>query len=160
MNKLLPWDKIPNESFKDNCDRWRDYIMQATSPNQLTMLQREENLPFSWTPARNPENDPETKNPNNTTTILLIHGYNETAFGMRDLGKVFLQAGYKVNAMMLPGHGISPNTLADIRANGLDHSGAPRCRTKPRRWAAANCSWQLSRLRPNINSYATRANLD
>lgn len=51
--------------------------------------------------------------PGSTTGILLIHGFTGTPSEMRPLGEFLKQQGYTVYAPLLPGHGTSPEQLAD-----------------------------------------------
>ena len=58
------------------------------------------NAPFALTP----------ENPNGKG-ILLIHGLLESPFAMRDLAHIFQSKGYLVYAVLLPGHGTTPEAL-------------------------------------------------
>ncbi|PTM56610.1 alpha/beta hydrolase [Desmospora activa] len=51
--------------------------------------------------------------PGSTTGILLIHGFTGTPSELRPLGEALRQQGYTVHAPLLPGHGTTPEELAN-----------------------------------------------
>lgn len=46
--------------------------------------------------------------------VLLIHGLSDSPYFMRQLGTFFQQSGFRVMAILLPGHGTQPGDLLDI----------------------------------------------
>ena len=64
------------------------------------------NAPFEWAP------EPHTKHAENG--ILLIHGFLDSPFAMRDLASFFLKQGFLVHVMCLPGHGGTPSDLLKV----------------------------------------------
>ena len=48
-------------------------------------------------------------------TVVLVHGFLESPFAMRDIANCFIQAGYGVQTILLPGHGGIPQDLQTIR---------------------------------------------
>lgn len=106
-----PWSTIaanPSLPFSDYIQHWRHYIMDNGYTHQLPALQREDNLPFEWQPAHNKTNG------RYQNGVLLVHGYNETAYALRNVGEIFANQGYLVRSLMLPGHGTSPIELTTI----------------------------------------------
>lgn len=47
--------------------------------------------------------------------ILLTHGLTDSPYMMRHLGSFFAQQGFRVMAILLPGHGTQPGDLLDIK---------------------------------------------
>ena len=47
--------------------------------------------------------------------VLLIHGLTDSPYFMRPLGALFAQQGFRVQAILLPGHGTQPGDLLDSR---------------------------------------------
>ncbi|MDO8953260.1 MAG: alpha/beta fold hydrolase [Gammaproteobacteria bacterium] len=66
------------------------------------------NAPFEYRPA----------NFDGKRAVLLIHGFIASPYVMRALGKYFLEKGYLVRAILLPGHGCSPGELLNAK---FDH---------------------------------------
>jgi carboxylesterase len=65
---------------------------------------REENLPFLLEPAGS-----------DSAGVLLVHGFTATPWEMRSLGAALAEAGFSVLAVRLPGHGTTPEDLAERR---------------------------------------------
>ncbi|MEJ1958234.1 MAG: hypothetical protein WDM70_01230 [Nitrosomonadales bacterium] len=47
--------------------------------------------------------------------VLLIHGLTDSPYFMRYLGAFFVECGFRVMAILLPGHGTRPGDLLDVR---------------------------------------------
>ncbi len=47
--------------------------------------------------------------------VLLIHGLTDSPYFMRPLAELFQQSGFRVMAILLPGHGTQPGDLLDAR---------------------------------------------
>ncbi|MDZ4202298.1 MAG: alpha/beta hydrolase [Gallionella sp.] len=47
--------------------------------------------------------------------VLLIHGLSDSPYFMRALGDFFREQGFRVMAVLLPGHGTQPGDLLDVR---------------------------------------------
>lgn len=104
-----PWHDLAKKTpdFSTYTQRWHDYILNKGYPKQISCLMREQNLPREWEP---------TDTRCSEVGILLIHGFNETAFGMLDIGNAAAKTGCRVRSIMLPGHGTHPAQLSKISA--------------------------------------------
>ncbi len=47
--------------------------------------------------------------------ILLVHGLTDSPYFMRPLAEFFRKQGFRVMAVLLPGHGTQPGDLLDVR---------------------------------------------
>jgi len=47
--------------------------------------------------------------------ILLVHGFMDTPFAMRDIGEYFSSKNFLVRSILLPGHGTTPGHLLNIK---------------------------------------------
>lgn len=47
--------------------------------------------------------------------VLLVHGLTDTPYSMRHLAEFFAQSGFRVMAILLPGHGTQPGDLLEVR---------------------------------------------
>ncbi len=47
--------------------------------------------------------------------VLLTHGLSDSPYHMRHIGECFRRAGFRVMAVLLPGHGTCPGDLLDVR---------------------------------------------
>jgi esterase/lipase len=47
--------------------------------------------------------------------VLLTHGLSDSPYHMRHLGEFFRRSGFRVIAVLLPGHGTQPGDLLDVR---------------------------------------------
>lgn len=66
----------------------------------------ETNAPFVWLPQK--------ENTGKKRGVLLVHGLFDSPFSLRDLGHVFYQQHFLVQAVLLPGHGTVPGDLLHI----------------------------------------------
>ena len=91
-------------NFADYINQCKNKIRQARPSASAEVI--ECNSPFIMRP-----------NNSNQQGILLIHGFLDSPFVMRDLAKVFQGRGYLVYAILLPGHGTTPEELAHVSCN-------------------------------------------
>ena len=65
--------------------------------------------------VRHPANEPFLLQPDtpNGVGVLLVHGFTASPYELRELGEVLCQRGFTVFAVRLPGHGTSPEDLAE-----------------------------------------------
>ncbi|MEH6457758.1 MAG: alpha/beta fold hydrolase [Cocleimonas sp.] len=95
---------IPQASFQNYLkDSWA-YLsqnsLQQRSPEEIAL-----NMPFEL--AANSEADYRGK-------FLLIHGLHDSPFVWRDVAQQLSQRGFDVRAILLPGHGTTPEHLLDV----------------------------------------------
>jgi hypothetical protein len=64
--------------------------------------------------------------------VLLTHGLSDSPYTMRHLAEFFRQNGFRVMAILLPGHGTQPGDLLDVTWQ---------------EWAKALTSWPRRRMR-------------
>lgn len=69
------------------------------------------NAPFELFPANSA---PQGKDQRFRRGILLIHGLSDSPYFMRDLAAFFQENGFRVMAILLPGHGTRPGDLLDV----------------------------------------------
>lgn len=56
-----------------------------------------------------------SKTNNRKRGILLVHGFMDTPFAMRDIGKFFSSKNFLIRSILLPGHGTTPEHLLNIK---------------------------------------------
>lgn len=96
---------IPQVSFQNYLkDSWT-YLSQNSLP-QRSVEGIGLNMPFEL--AANSKADYRGK-------FLLIHGLNDSPFVWRDVAVQLSQRGFDVRAILLPGHGTTPEHLLDVR---------------------------------------------
>ena len=97
---------LQHGTFEQYCQAWQQciaenhYLRHQFDTDKLV----HSNAPFEWHP-------PQQKT---TKAVLLIHGFTDSCFGLRDVGKILVQQGYLVRSILLPGHGISPHELKKV----------------------------------------------
>lgn len=69
------------------------------------------NAPFELKP---PAGFPPGRNRTYRRGVLLVHGLTDSPYFMRYLAEFFQQSGFRVLAVLLPGHGTQPGDLLDI----------------------------------------------
>jgi esterase/lipase len=69
------------------------------------------NAPFELKP---PAGYPAGKNKTYRRGVLLTHGLSDSPYFMRHLGAFFQENGFRVMAVLLPGHGTQPGDLLDV----------------------------------------------
>ena len=110
-----------NSRFNGNQLEFSDYVLlnrkmiaQArsglTSANQEKII--EGNAPFEFNPTGNYSKG---RTKPYQRGVLLIHGLTDSPYFMRPLGRFFQENGFRVMAVLLPGHGTQPGDLLDVR---------------------------------------------
>lgn len=111
-----------NQHFTDAQSTFSDYIAHSRSriaqaraglvADELVKKAVEGNSPFALSPA--PGFAP-GKTKNFQRGILLTHGLTDSPYFMRHLAAFFQENGFRVMAILLPGHGTQPGDLLDVR---------------------------------------------
>lgn len=91
----------------------RDMISRVRSGVNVVQLKKivAGNTPFELKPApgfAHGQNKPYKRG------VLLIHGLTDSPYSMRHLGEFFQQNGFRVMAVLLPGHGTQPGDLLNV----------------------------------------------
>lgn len=100
-------------AFADYVARTRDMLHQfqartsAASHEQIA----DGNAPFELKP---PAGFPAGNNKTYRRGVLLTHGLTDSPYFMRHLGNFFQENGFRVLAVLLPGHGTQPGDLLDV----------------------------------------------
>lgn len=99
--------------FSDYVASTREMLLTAHSGSGICARQQVEgNAPFELFPAGN---FPAGKGKPYARGVLLIHGLTDSPYFMRPLATFFQQRGFRVMAVLLPGHGTRPGDLLDVR---------------------------------------------
>lgn len=100
--------------FNDYVALNRDMIARVRARSNAADMQKivEGNSPFELMPTDG--YDAGTDKPFRRG-ILLTHGLTDSPYFMRALGKFFSENGFRVMAILLPGHGTQPGDLLDVR---------------------------------------------
>ena len=101
-------------TFADYVAVTRDMLRKAHSALGAADLEKiiDGNAPFELKPAAGfPDGNIKTYK----RGVLLTHGLSDSPYFMRHLAGFFQQNGFRVLAIMLPGHGTQPGDLLDIR---------------------------------------------
>ena len=104
-DELLSRFPAPQRDFQQHIDQMRMYLLDTQLPSRST-VDVEYNLPFQLTAS---------KNVPYRGKYLLIHGLNDSPAVWRDVARQLVQRGYDVRAILLPGHGNTPNAQLNIR---------------------------------------------
>lgn len=101
-------------SFADYIERQREIIAQVCSGAGAATPERiiEGNAPFELRPTGN---YPAGKAKPYKRGVLLTHGLTDSPYFMRHLAAFFQENGFRVMAVLLPGHGTQPGDLLDVR---------------------------------------------
>ncbi|MFA5826340.1 MAG: alpha/beta fold hydrolase [Gallionellaceae bacterium] len=101
-------------SFPEYIEHCRDIIAQARAELSADILNKviEGNAPFELTPA---DGYSAGKEKAYRRGILLTHGLTDSPYFMRHLAAFFQENGFRVMAVLLPGHGTRPGDLLDVR---------------------------------------------
>lgn len=70
------------------------------------------NMPFQLSPS---ETDGKVQAKPYRRGVLLTHGLSDSPYHMRHLGEFFRRNGFRVMALLLPGHGTQPGDLLEVR---------------------------------------------
>ena len=101
-------------TFPEYIEHCRDLIAQARSELSASALKKviDGNAPFELFPAAgySPGKDKIYRR-----GILLTHGLTDSPYFMRHLAAFFQGNGFRVMAVLLPGHGTRPGDLLDVR---------------------------------------------
>lgn len=99
-------------SFADYVALSREMLKRAHSALGAADLEKivDGNAPFELEP---PAGFPSGKNRTWQRGVLLIHGLSDSPYFMRHLAEFFQQNGFRVMAILLPGHGTQPGDLLD-----------------------------------------------
>lgn len=121
MDELNPRFFIPsgiNNQFQSAGLPFSEYIQHTramiskaridlTPENSETILNA--NSPYEWKPSHN------TNNTTYKRGVLLIHGLYDSPFKLLEIAQNFLDQGFLVLGILLPGHGTVPGDLLNIR---------------------------------------------
>jgi esterase/lipase len=101
-------------TFPEYIQHSREMIAQARTGVTAGNLDKivDGNAPFELKPA---EGSPAGKEKTYRRGILLTHGLSDSPYFMRHLGAFFQEQGFRVMAILLPGHGTRPGDLLDVR---------------------------------------------
>ncbi|HEU0187696.1 MAG TPA: alpha/beta fold hydrolase [Gallionellaceae bacterium] len=99
--------------FAKYIDEMRDMIARVRSGEDAIRLQKTiaGNAPFELAP---PPGFARGRHKLYRRGVLLIHGLTDSPYSMRHLGEIFRQNGFRVLALLLPGHGTRPGDLLDV----------------------------------------------
>ncbi|MEO8342912.1 MAG: alpha/beta fold hydrolase [Gallionella sp.] len=100
-------------AFAEYVARNRDMLRNAHSANGAADLEKivNGNAPFELKP---PSGFPPGKNKTYRRGVLLTHGLSDSPYSMRYLAAFFQQNGFRVMAILLPGHGTQPGDLLTV----------------------------------------------
>ena len=100
-------------SFSDYVAQSRKMIALAHPGTNVTELQKivEGNAPFHLYPSGD---CPSGQNKPYRRGVLLTHGLTDSPYFMRYLASFFQENGFRVMAILLPGHGTQPGDLLDV----------------------------------------------
>ncbi|MBI5626551.1 MAG: alpha/beta fold hydrolase [Nitrosomonadales bacterium] len=101
-------------AFADYVARSRDMLNKAHSALDAANLEKivDGNAPFELKP---PAGFPSGRNKIYRRGVLLTHGLSDSPYFMRHLAAFFQQNGFRVMAILLPGHGTQPGDLLEIK---------------------------------------------
>ena len=111
LNSQFNGDRL---SFADYVARNRDMLRKAhLKPGDDYLEKRVDgNAPFELHP---PVGSPAGQNKPYRRGVLLTHGLTDSPYFMRHLAAFFQHNGFRVMAILLPGHGTQPGDLLDVR---------------------------------------------
>jgi len=100
-------------SFADYVTQSRNMLFSARAKGHSVQLEKivEGNAPFELKPAEVASGCKKSYR----RGILLTHGLTDSPYFMRHLAAFFQQSGFRVMAILLPGHGTQPGDLLDTR---------------------------------------------
>lgn len=110
MNSRFNGDHLP---FLDYVALSREMLTKAHSALGVTDLEKivDGNAPFELKPSAG---FPPGHNKTFRRGVLLVHGLTDSPYFMRYLAEFFQQNGFRVMAILLPGHGTQPGDMLDI----------------------------------------------
>ncbi len=100
-------------SFAEYIAQSRDMLRKVRAANSVVNLNKavEGNSPFELEPSGN---DTAGKEKKYRRGILLTHGLSDSPYFMRHLAAYFQSRGFRVMAVLLPGHGTRPGDMLDV----------------------------------------------
>ena len=113
-SNLSPFFTDAQSSFPEYIEHSRRMIAQAHAgwePAELGKIV-DGNAPFELKPA---DGYAAGKQKTYRRGILLTHGLTDSPYFMRHLAAFFQESGFRVMAILLPGHGTQPGDLLDVR---------------------------------------------
>ena len=101
-------------TFADYVSHSRDMLSQAHSALGTVELKKvvDGNAPFELKPTADGSSG---QNKAYRRGVLLIHGLTDSPYFMRHLAAFFQENGFRVMAILLPGHGTQPGDLLEVR---------------------------------------------
>lgn len=101
-------------AFADYVARTRDMLIKAHAKAHTANLEKiiDGNAPFELKPTTG---DFAGRKKPWRRGVLLTHGLTDSPYFMRHLAAFFQQNGFRVMAILLPGHGTQPGDLLDVR---------------------------------------------
>ena len=105
--------EVPTASFSGYIEHSRKVIANARAGTEIVQLDKivDGNAPFELIPAAG---YPKGKVKTYRRGILLTHGLSDSPYSMRHLAAFFQEQGFRVMAILLPGHGTRPGDLLDV----------------------------------------------
>ncbi len=100
-------------TFADYIARCRNSIAEARAGSNTVELKKivDGNAPFELTPAAG---FPEGIRKPYRRGVLLTHGLTDSPYFMRQIAALFQKQGFRVMAVLLPGHGTQPGDLLEV----------------------------------------------
>jgi len=100
-------------AFADYVAQTRDMLYRFHSRTGAANLEKivDGNAPFELKPSNIHQ---DTTNTTCRRGVLLTHGLTDSPYSMRSLGMFFQEHGFRVMALLLPGHGTQPGDLLDV----------------------------------------------
>ncbi|MDH3660515.1 MAG: alpha/beta fold hydrolase [Alphaproteobacteria bacterium] len=107
---------LPTGDFTAYIDGARGHVMAVNTAAKTPISEEEAAAlgPFELRPQPKGKDCKGNAEAEYDRGVLLIHGLNDTAFSMWDLGARFAKACYLVRAILLPGHGTVPGDLLNV----------------------------------------------
>jgi len=104
--------EVGRSNFADYVERSRDMLHRFHSKAAPINLEQivDGNAPFELKPTTCSG----TSDKPYLRGVLLIHGLTDSPYFMRSLGAFFQENGFRVMAILLPGHGTQPGDLLDV----------------------------------------------
>ncbi len=99
-------------AFADYVSRTRDMLYRAHAGHADQEKIVNGNAPFELKP---PPGFPPGQQKTYRRGVLLTHGLTDSPYAMRHLAAFFQQNGFRVMAILLPGHGTQPGDLLDVK---------------------------------------------
>ncbi|MBI3479197.1 MAG: alpha/beta fold hydrolase [Nitrosomonadales bacterium] len=115
LNSLFNGNPLANGSrlsFADYVVRNRDMLRRAHAGSADLEKIVDGNAPFEMKP---PAGFPPGQQKTYRRGVLLTHGLSDSPYAMRHLAEFFRENGFRVMAILLPGHGTQPGDLLDVR---------------------------------------------